>query len=86
MKKIVSLLLVLALLIALSPTRAFAEGAQSEPPVGMDGQAGENGENGENGEKVDVGFIVLISLFPLAAIVVGVFWAIRFKEKHIDGK
>ncbi len=83
MKTIVSVLLVMALLIALSPTLAFSLGAQSEPPVGTHAQTG---QGGENGEKTDIGFIVFISLFPLAAIVVGVLWAIRFKEKHIDGK
>lgn len=37
-------------------------------------------------EGPDILLYALIALFPVAAIVVGVFWAIRFKEKHIDGK
>lgn len=36
--------------------------------------------------KPDIVLYILISLVPATAIVIGIFWLIRFKEKHIDGK
>ena len=76
MKRALSFLLLLLLLAV--PLGALAQGsgatALPSPLPGADGT------------KPDVLLYVLISLFPLAAVVVGVFWVIRFKEKHIDGK
>ncbi|HWQ58818.1 MAG TPA: hypothetical protein VN540_07325 [Clostridia bacterium] len=76
MRSILCVLLVLALLAPVIPALAEGSSASALPSPAPD----------DGVQKPDVGLYIIISLFPVSAVVVGVLWVIRFKEKHIDGK
>ncbi len=88
MKKALVLLLAAALLAL--PMLAHAQGYAAFAPASVESTPRASpapGQTAEQGDaRPDIGLYILISLFPIMAVVVGVFWVIRFKEKHIDGK
>lgn len=88
MKKALVLLLAAALLAL--PVLTHAQGYAVFAPAGAESTPGASPIPGKMAEqddtRPDIGLYILISLFPIMAVVVGVFWVIRFKEKHIDGK